>query len=101
KAVKAAQEQHGVQFEGNTFFVPNWQLIGRILREAEWEQAQKAANDITRGLNQVAAGGAGQEFRSSAAGSAGAAGHFQPAVVWTNGHIICGARPAPEVEFAE
>ena len=106
KALKIAVEKHGAQFEGGAGFqfIPNWQILGRILREADLANAQTIANEVTNSLNQSLATGPA-EVRSAAAttptsGSAGG-GNFEPVVLWNGRHIICGARPAPQVEFGE
>jgi hypothetical protein len=93
KAVAAAK---GAQFEGPITYIPNWQLLGRILR-AEIAQAEQVANQVTQSLNQQLAAGGAQEHR--AAGAATGGGSFEPAVIWNGHHIICGARPAPQVEL--
>jgi hypothetical protein len=96
KAIKLAAEKHKVRFEKPTFeYVPDWQTLGGILMElADLRQAQGVAQDITNSINQ-AVGGA-----QAAAGGAG--GHFQPVVIWAGGnHVICGARPAPQIVLNE
>ena len=100
QAVKTAQTKHNLNLEGtNVQFVPNWQILGRILRDAEivdFGQAQQFANDVTQAANHVAAGGG----VATAAATTGAA-HFQPAIVWDGRHIICGIWPAQEVILSE
>jgi hypothetical protein len=98
QAVKTAETKHKIQFEGTTVqYVPNWQILGRILREAtvDFGQAQQFANDVAQAANHVAAAG------GVAAAATTVTTNFQPAIVWNGRHIICGIWPAPEVILSE
>jgi hypothetical protein len=99
QAVKTAQTKHNLNLEGtNIQFLPNWQILGRVLREAlleDFGEAQQFANDVAEAANHVSAGG-------GAAASAGVTTpKFQPAIVWDGRHIICGIWPSPEVILSE
>ena len=99
QAVKTAETKHKLQLEGTTVqYVPNWQILGRILREtiADFGQAQQFASEVAQAANHVAAAGG-----AAAASAAPVATNFQPAIVWDGHHIICGIVPAPEVILSE
>jgi hypothetical protein len=92
-AIKLAADKHKIQFQSQTLtYVPDWQTLGGILSPVvNLANVTSAAQDITSKMNQAAGGVA------AAAGSA----HFEPVVIWTGNHIICGARPAPQIVIGE
>jgi hypothetical protein len=102
QAISAAEQKHKVQFEGTGIqVIPNWKLIGRVLRETEvqLQQLEQVASDITQAANRVAGStGVGTERVSS---GVGVTGHFQPGFVWDGHLIICGMIPGPNVVLTE